>query len=202
MTRRSSPICRETCLTTECGSLRNSSSKPSSCIISSVEGCTVSPRKSRRKSACFSRTVTETPARASRKPSIIPAGPPPTMQQVVFTEGTDLISALPNKDKNRALAWFHPHAFFTPACLAFSLTAHRDNRSLQSGTTDENLAERRNRNRACPPPSEKGRQLSRARAHPHRHGRWRRRRRRRIPPRSRGYCCGLRFPSPSNRVRR
>ncbi len=40
----------------------------------------VSPRKSRRKSACFSRTTTCTPARASKRPSIIPAGPPPTMQ--------------------------------------------------------------------------------------------------------------------------
>src|SRR5882762_10525920 len=41
----------------------------------------VSPRKSRRKSACFSRTKTATPARASSSPSIIPAGPPPAMQQ-------------------------------------------------------------------------------------------------------------------------
>src|SRR3954470_21888056 len=41
----------------------------------------VSPRKSRRKSACFSRTTTSTPARASRNPSIMPAGPPPAMQQ-------------------------------------------------------------------------------------------------------------------------
>ena len=46
-----------------------------------VDGCTVSPRKSRRKSACFSSTTTSTPARASRKPSIMPAGPPPAMQQ-------------------------------------------------------------------------------------------------------------------------
>src|SRR5882724_8635092 len=37
----------------------------------------VSPRKSRRKSACFSRTTTETPARARSNPSIMPAGPPP-----------------------------------------------------------------------------------------------------------------------------
>src|ERR1700692_92361 len=43
----------------------------------------VSPRKSRKKSACFSRTRTSTPARASRKPSTMPAGPPPAMQQVV-----------------------------------------------------------------------------------------------------------------------
>ena len=48
-------------------------------------GCIVSPRKSRRKSACFSRTRTETPARAKRKPSIMPAGPPPAMQQLTVT---------------------------------------------------------------------------------------------------------------------
>src|SRR5262245_32897683 len=42
----------------------------------------VSPRKSRRKSECFSSTTTSTPARASRKPSIIPAGPPPAMQHL------------------------------------------------------------------------------------------------------------------------
>ena len=35
----------------------------------------VSPRKSRRKSACFSSTTTSTPARASRKPSIMPGRP-------------------------------------------------------------------------------------------------------------------------------
>ena len=45
----------------------------------------VSPRKSRRKSACFSSTSTSTPARASRKPSIMPAGPPPAMQQRTVT---------------------------------------------------------------------------------------------------------------------
>src|SRR5205807_9557814 len=44
----------------------------------------VSPRKSRRKSSCFSSTIMGTPARASRKPSIMPAGPPPTMQHVVW----------------------------------------------------------------------------------------------------------------------
>src|ERR1700733_4378250 len=43
----------------------------------------VSPRKSRKKSACFSSTATLTPARASRKPSMTPAGPPPAMQHVV-----------------------------------------------------------------------------------------------------------------------
>src|SRR5689334_13375838 len=55
-------------------------------MSSRVEGCTTSPRKSRRKSACFSSTVTLTPARASKKPSIMPAGPPPAMQQVVLIE--------------------------------------------------------------------------------------------------------------------
>ena len=40
----------------------------------------VSPRKSRRKSACFSSTSTDTPARARSRPSIMPAGPPPAMQ--------------------------------------------------------------------------------------------------------------------------
>ena len=46
----------------------------------------VSPRKSRKKSACFSSTTTFTPARARRKPSIIPAGPPPAMQHLVAIE--------------------------------------------------------------------------------------------------------------------
>src|ERR1700722_4524304 len=41
-----------------------------------------SPRKSRKKSLCFSSTMTSTPARARRNPSMTPAGPPPTMQQV------------------------------------------------------------------------------------------------------------------------
>src|SRR6185369_4081497 len=49
----------------------------------------VSPRKSRRKSACFSSTTTETPARARRKPSIMPAGPPPAIAQ-----RNDRVSAL------------------------------------------------------------------------------------------------------------
>ncbi len=43
----------------------------------------VSPRKSRKKSLYFSRTVTAMPWRARRKPSMMPAGPPPMMQQVV-----------------------------------------------------------------------------------------------------------------------
>src|SRR5882672_10638130 len=61
----------------QCGRLRNSSRTPSSYITSSVDGWMVSPRKSRRKSACFSRTTTETPARARSNPNIMPAGPPP-----------------------------------------------------------------------------------------------------------------------------
>src|SRR5918994_856601 len=60
-----------------CGSARNSSAIPSSARTRSVAGWIVSPRKSRRKSPCFSRTVTSTPARASSRPAIIPAGPPP-----------------------------------------------------------------------------------------------------------------------------
>ena len=43
----------------------------------------VSPRKSRRKSPCFSRTTTSMPARARRKPSTAPAGPHPAIAQVV-----------------------------------------------------------------------------------------------------------------------
>src|SRR5512132_1503842 len=57
-------------------------------MTSSVDGWIVSPRKSRRKSACFSSTTTSTPARASRKQSISPQGPPPTMQQRVETCST------------------------------------------------------------------------------------------------------------------
>ena len=61
---------------------RSLSRRPSSCISSSVEGWMVSPRKSRKKSLCFSRTVTGSPERASRRPSITPAGPPPMMHVV------------------------------------------------------------------------------------------------------------------------
>src|SRR5918999_660305 len=66
-----------------CGSRRNSSSQPSSATSSRVEGWTVSPRKSRRKSACFSSTTTSCPCRARSSPSIIPDGPPPAMQHLV-----------------------------------------------------------------------------------------------------------------------
>src|SRR4051812_15626224 len=80
-----SPNCAFSSLTFWCGTRRNSSSTPSSCISSSVDGCTVSPRKSRRKSRCFSSTVTLRPARASSRPSIMPAGPPPAMQHCVVS---------------------------------------------------------------------------------------------------------------------
>src|SRR5690348_15818291 len=80
-------LCRPTCAPSSrsswCGCFKNSSRRPNSYINSRVEGWMVSPRKSRRKSACFSRTQTSTPARARRKPSIMPAGPPPAMQQRV-----------------------------------------------------------------------------------------------------------------------
>ena len=56
---KSSPICAPRVRTSWCGRRRNSSSRPSSYMTSSVEGWIVSPRKSRRKSACFSRTRTE-----------------------------------------------------------------------------------------------------------------------------------------------
>src|SRR5262249_38520016 len=39
--------------------------------------------------ACFSSTTTATPARASRNPSIMPAGPPPAMQQVVVSSSVN-----------------------------------------------------------------------------------------------------------------
>lgn len=74
---------KPTCLISLCGSAWNFSPSPSSSSSVSVDGCTVSPRKSRRKSACFSSTVTLTPALASNNPSTIPAGPPPTTTQSV-----------------------------------------------------------------------------------------------------------------------
>jgi hypothetical protein len=43
----------------------------------------VSPRKSRRKSACFSATVTSSPWRSSSTAIMSPAGPPPTIMQSV-----------------------------------------------------------------------------------------------------------------------
>jgi hypothetical protein len=44
----------------------------------------VSPRKSRSKSLCYSSNVTGTRCRANRSASIIPPGPPPTTQQLVW----------------------------------------------------------------------------------------------------------------------
>src|SRR5215471_11204075 len=56
----------------------------------------VSPRKSRRKSACFSRTSTSIPARASRYANIIPAGPPPAIQHV--PRDVDIVDPPPRMD--------------------------------------------------------------------------------------------------------
>ncbi|SKV71926.1 Uncharacterised protein [Mycobacteroides abscessus subsp. abscessus] len=67
------------------GSLSNRSKRPNSSSNRSVDGCTVSPRKSRRKSPCFSNTTTSTPARARSRPANMPAGPPPTTTHVVFS---------------------------------------------------------------------------------------------------------------------
>src|SRR3954452_11770521 len=89
------------------GSFRKSSRRPSSPISSRVEGWTVSPRKSRKKSACFSSTVTSTPARARRKPSITPAGPPPATQQVVRIDRGLMLPLL--------LAVQHPHLMLVVA---------------------------------------------------------------------------------------
>src|SRR5262249_45967064 len=87
--------------------LENSSSRPSSPITSRVEGWMVSPRKSRRKSPCFSSTTTSTPARASRKPSMSPHGPPPTMQ-----EGVECLSAAIASLSATSTTWV-AHAFRT-----------------------------------------------------------------------------------------
>src|SRR4051794_6045912 len=69
--------------TLRCGTAAISAPRPSSSIRVSVEGWTVSPRKSRRNVSCFSSTTTGTPALASSSPSTMPAGPPPTTQTVV-----------------------------------------------------------------------------------------------------------------------
>src|SRR3954447_13896712 len=89
-------------LNSGCGRRRKASSRPSSWISSRVEGWTVSPRKSRRKSAYFSSTITSTPARARRKPSIMPAGPPPTMQQRQRSAGAGTFDPAPHQEmRNR-----------------------------------------------------------------------------------------------------
>lgn len=63
------------------GHFSKSSIRPSSCNIASVEGCIVSPRRSRRTSSCFSSTRTSMSARASNSPCIIPAGLLPATQE-------------------------------------------------------------------------------------------------------------------------
>ena len=65
--------------TLSCGRASRRSSRPSSWKMRNVDGWTVSPRKSRRKSPCFSSTVVRSPARAKSRPATIPAGPPPAM---------------------------------------------------------------------------------------------------------------------------
>src|SRR5271168_3917437 len=69
----------------------------------------VSPRKSRKKSPCFSSTTTSTPARASRKPSIIPAGPPPATQHLVvisaFAITTRSLQSALRENARRRLSW-------------------------------------------------------------------------------------------------
>src|SRR6516162_3663302 len=73
-------------------------------MTSSVDGWIVSPRKSRRKSACFSRTRTAIPARANNNASIIPAGPPPTMQHRTETSRTPIGSPLPRQRSSASSA--------------------------------------------------------------------------------------------------
>ena len=80
----SPPTSAEMASTCEWGRCRKACSRPSSCRMSRVDGCTVSPRKSLRKSPCFSSTTVRTPARPRRWPSIIPAGPLPAMQHWTF----------------------------------------------------------------------------------------------------------------------
>jgi hypothetical protein len=90
-----SPICAWISRSSWCRIASRESSRPSSAITSSVEGCTVSPRKSRRKSRCFSSTRVAMPARASRNPTITPAGPPPaTQHRTRFTCPADSVSTL------------------------------------------------------------------------------------------------------------
>nr|WP_266096522.1 hypothetical protein [Rubrobacter marinus] len=76
-------VWREKVSTLECRSFRSLSARPRVSMISITTGCSVSPRNSRSKSGCASRSVTSTPLRASRSASTAPAGPPPTTQHVV-----------------------------------------------------------------------------------------------------------------------
>lgn len=90
-----SPRSTVTCSTRLCGMAANLGPSPNSSIRFSVLACTVSPRKSRRKSGCFSSTVTSIPARANSNASIIPAGPPPAMAHVVPCGSSGLIMGPP-----------------------------------------------------------------------------------------------------------
>src|SRR5262249_6537684 len=70
---------------------------------------------------CFSSTTTLMPARASRKPSIIPAGPPPTMQHRVVS------ACAIQSDPNHALRGIYPdHA--QPSCICYGRRAVRRRR--------------------------------------------------------------------------
>ena len=65
------------------GCSRMYSSSPIRSSSRGVLGCSTSPRNSRSKFGCPSRTITSAPRFASIRPSRSPAGPPPTMQAFV-----------------------------------------------------------------------------------------------------------------------
>ena len=87
----------------------------------SVEGWMVSPRKSRRKSACFSSTTTSTPARASRSRASCRPG---------RRRRCSRWSSACARAVSRA-HWFSPHAFIRP--LKRSWIASRAPRSCLPG---------------------------------------------------------------------
>src|SRR5215831_3946157 len=101
--------------------------RPSSASSSSVDGWIVSPRKSRRKSLCFSRTTTSTPARARRKPRTAPAGPQPAIAHVVLvvddSDGIDRVYVSTKKGGGRERP--PPPYRLGPSFLAVHRT-HRD----------------------------------------------------------------------------
>src|ERR1044072_1760968 len=85
----------------------------------------VSPRKSRKKSACFSKTITGTPASGEGHPAIIPAGPPPAITQRVcsfsamgFQSNSTQIKMkanMPEKAQDRAAFTYNAAADFYDA---------------------------------------------------------------------------------------
>jgi hypothetical protein len=76
---------RERRLATRVGNLelRIHKLRPNLSMISKVEGCSVSPRKSRSKFWCISSSATGMPWQANIFDSAAPAGPPPTTMQAV-----------------------------------------------------------------------------------------------------------------------